>query len=456
MSSNTDKKTFNILLGNREHIEAGLKSLAKKWSKKGFTPPSWVWGKPFAANVCSTCIIESEELDTSLLAQNEKVEWRIPLTITGDAPHFAGWTFVAALTHLPEGNLIRGVPGQEVPFKYRDASPWCDHCKMNRRRADTYVLRFDSPSVPPSASSSLSASSPVCAPASTTVPSIVEGEYKQVGSSCIEDFLGSAEASKLASKAEMLAVFAALANDGCGESSGGCSNEASLEHYLPIAAYFIRVEGWVSRTRARESGGAATADRACTAMYAREEKFRVYPTEEDFELAKKAEEWAENLSDEVVNAEKGDYLHNVRLVARSGLVSPRSMGIAASIITAYERAIGKARQAKNKVNQPIVDEWVGTKGERFRNWKVRLDFLTSYETMYGTVMVCKFRTLHSVGGLNGDVGGGALLVWKASSDPGVSRSDVGKEYLLTGTIKEHGTRDNFKQTLVQRCKLTDA
>jgi uncharacterized membrane protein (UPF0127 family) len=83
---------------------------------------------------------------------------------------------------------------------------------------------------------------------------------------------------------------------------------------------------------------------------------------------------------------------------------------------------------------------VGTIGKR-ETFDVILDFVTGYETQYGYTTVLKFRTVE-----------GATIVWKASNTD-VDRSDVGKSYKLTGTVKSHDDYKGQKQTMVTRSKL---
>ena len=153
-----------------------------------------------------------------------------------------------------------------------------------------------------------------------------------------------------------------------------------------------------------------------------------------------AEFWAEHLTDAEVDAERGDYLHNLRAVARTGLVTFRSSGIAASMVTAYQRFIGRQRQNAERAARPL-SEHIGTVGKR-ETFTARLDFVTGYETQYGYTTVCKFVT-----------DAGNVLCWKASSTD-LARDDVGKLYSVTGTVKAHDDYKGTKQTALTRCKVT--
>ena len=404
----TDGRTFNILLSNMASVQAGLESLAKRAARKGLAPVAFTFGKAFTttehtgafacsgAASCGGCVKVS----------------RVPLTLLGDVPRFDGWTFLAALQHLDGENIVRAVPGEAVPPMYRARGPVCDHCKAVRRRNDTYVVRHD------------------------------DGRTMQVGSTCIGDFLGSDDAGKLAASASYLAEVRGLAEGACEGFGGATNGDSLLSAFLPVVAWCVEAQGWKSRTAARTDGGVATADRAWTYLGNKREaeKAGVNVTDAHTALAMSAEFWAEHLTDAEVDAERGDYLHNLRAVARTGLVTFRSSGIAASMVTAYQRFIGRQRQNAERAARP-VSEHIGTVGKR-ETFTARLDFVTGYETQYGYTTVCKFVT-----------DAGNVLCWKASSTD-LARDDVGKLYSVTGTVKAHDDYKGTKQTALTRCKVT--
>src|SRR5258708_22793012 len=85
------------------------------------------------------------------------------LIVEGVAPKIAGWSFLA--TPSWDGGVLvtRTVPGFDGridPGSVQDQ--WCDHCRTRRERYDTYLVQGQ------------------------------DGERKQVGSTCIKDFLGQA------------------------------------------------------------------------------------------------------------------------------------------------------------------------------------------------------------------------------------------------------------------------
>jgi hypothetical protein len=252
-------------------------------------------------------------------------------------------------------------------------------------------------------------------------------------------FLGSADASKIAAAASFLAEARGLAEGGC--SGSGTGGDRTLAEFLPLVAWIVREHGWVSRTAAREQGGKATADVAYDCLIdGRKAKTGV--VQADLDEAAAAEAWAEGLSDDAVDAASGDYLHNLRAVARTGLVTHRTAGIAGSMVVAYQRAVARERERAARAARPKLNVHVGTVGER-ATFDVVLDYVTGFETQYGYTTVLKFRTAE-----------GALIVWKASNTD-LARADVGKRYLVKGTVTKHDEYKGEKQTMVSRCKVEE-
>lgn len=91
----------------------------------------------------------------------------VEVTVTGEAPKVAGWSFVATLSWDVEVGLItRVVPGLDNEpdlsgLRAEGTTAWCDHCGTARFRLDTFAVR-----------------------------NVETGEIKQVGRNCLQSFLG--------------------------------------------------------------------------------------------------------------------------------------------------------------------------------------------------------------------------------------------------------------------------
>ena len=396
-----DVITFDILLERKFQVETGLEQLNKRAKRKKLPPLTWTWGKPGTREVEHT---------------GKRVAF-IPLTLPIEMAKFKGWQFVAVLQHLGTENIVRAVSGSDadIPKKYRNAGPNCDHCRHDRRRADTYLLKHE------------------------------DGRYAQVGSTCIEDFLGSNAALALAARAEFYAQTMALLQDegwGGGGGGGGRSQVLVLATFLAMVAMAIRERGWLSAKMAEERGGQSTGDVAWDAFFnIPRGEVPAQPAAEDEAVAEQAAAWAENLPDaEVDKPGGGDFLHNIRAIARSGLVEWRTRRMAAAIVASYRRAMEFARE-KREV-KPFLNEWLGKVGEKL-TVIAKLDFLYRYETDYGVTTLLKFITPE-----------GANVAWRASNAP-VGDEDIGKFFRVSGTVKSHDAYKERAQTFVTRAKVVE-
>jgi hypothetical protein len=330
-------------------------------------------------------------------------------TVTGGAPRLAGWAFAATLQHEGAGTILRSVPGVEIDLaRFRDAGPVCEHCNLDRRRGDTFVVVHD------------------------------DGTVRQVGRTCLGEFLGTESPEAVARMAELLAA-AGEACEGAEESGGyaGAEEIADLADYLAHVACMIRLGGWVSRTAARDRGDAmATADAAWNNRFPHTPAERaavVTPTEQDATLAAAALAWGAGLDE---RTDLSDYEHNLRVALASGVVRHRLAGIVASVVPAYQRAMGQERE---RASRPVSTH-VGTVGKR-ETWFATLERIFSFDTDYGALHVHKFRTAE-----------GAILVWKTGSVL-LGDAAIGQEHTVTGSVKKHDEYKGEAQTILTRCSV---
>lgn len=404
-----ETREYGVLLHNKNYVESMLTRIAKRAARKGLPPITWSWGKP---------VTKLEEVPHPQYGRDVHYEarvTRVPLIIPIEVPHYRGWRFIATLQHLEGANIVRAIEGETVPPKYRNVGPVCEHCRMQRKRVDTFLLKH------------------------------ADGRIVQVGRSCLGDFLGSDEAGKLAAAASFIAEVKGVAEEGMfGEGSGGGSG-GSLVVFLMTVAWAIRHGGWISKKAAAEASDRGeertpTADTAWQLMFnaqARKEAgVELEPMDE--KLAEDALAWAENLSDEEVNASSSDYLHNIRAIAQSGLVEWRTKGLAASIVAAYQRNMEQRAERERK--RP--SEWIGTVGDKV----TVIGTLKSRRLFSGDYGYTTFLTFETP---DGDI-----VQWKASGSQ-LDHDALDKTFAITGTIKAHSTWKDRKQTDLTRAKLEE-
>jgi len=340
----------------------------------------------------------------------------VHVTIDGPTPKLAGWTFLCTIDHAGEaGNILRVVPGATVPVQYREAPPTCDHCKTLRRRNDTFIVRHD------------------------------DGRVAQVGRQCLRDFLGHQSPEAVAAVAEFLALagdYAEGAEDGGEGGCGSGSGRIPLDTFLAYVSRVIRTDGWVSRTHAQEWGKSATADLALadlddatdrrrSGLTAKEERT---PQPADHARATAAIEWSATLRSRAPES-LNDYEHNLKVVTSSASITYRSAGIAASLITTYERALGIAAERRAAA---AVSKHVGEVGKRETFAGLTCTKVLHLDTQYGALDINLFRDA-----------AGNVLVWRTGSFDG----RIGWTYDLKATVKAHGDYSGVAQTELSRAAV---
>ena len=283
-------------------------------------------------------------------------------------------------------------------MEYRESGSNCEHCHVNRYRKDTYVVRHES------------------------------GEAKQVGSTCIKDFLGGNSPDNIMQRASLVSDVLSLMDAVRLIQGEKNENIFPMISFLGLTSAIIREYGWVSKANAQAKGDTATASRVLDNLRGESDKESV-PNTDDLLLAQKASDWAEGLSDEEV--EPSDYLYNIRALARAGLVGVRTVGYAASIISAYTRTM----QPPQKVQE---SEFVGTIKER-KLFNVSCKKISGFDGNYGWTNKYSFQDKD-----------GNILVWLTSSyEDFVS----GMNYTIKGTIKSHKEFRGIKETQITRCEV---
>lgn len=392
--------TYLVPERNMEGMKAKMAALARRAAKLGALPPSYV-----EEGTHDEPVMKRVEGSTALVPTGKVDRYRIVRAV-GSAPKFSGWTFVAALDVLPEvGNMVRVMPGQSLPEKYRTEAPHCDHCKAARNRIGHYVVKSDA------------------------------GECRMVGSSCIKDFLGHQAPEHILAVAQMVACLGdVMRADYC--PGTGQPEYLDLLRFLSYVACSISLRGWLGASRAREEDRAGEATKSCAlaGMFHLPKECRtgcLHPTEADRELAAKSIEWAKSIE------AKSDFDHNLKVVAQSEVMPLKGAGIAAAMVFCYKREAEQSVLREKKAAQFKDSRHVGEIGKR-QDFEVAVVSEHKVEGDYGTTSIYKMVD-----------GAGNCLTWFSSS----GCLEEGKSYVLKGTVKAHDEYRGTKQTVVTRCKV---
>lgn len=431
-------KTYLIHEDNLPQLKATLDKLAKRAAKLGTVEISytvWLEAKDLPFRHSRNGMARLDPDDTASIQEAKKAEELVwvrfrQVTVTGSTPRLAGWDFAATLQHLKDDkghtvNLLRTAPGFEgqLPKWVRTTtSENCDHCqKAIPTRKDTYIVRHE------------------------------DGIWKQVGRSCIKDFLGNQDPHAVTAGLELLLRIYEVCEDNEGGwdiyGGGGRGYRHSMEHYLSAVALWIRKKGWISRSQARDQFGVtATADIALEYLQPPKAFTEAYSkwaawvdanpiTEADRETASKALDYAR--VELAAKEDRNDYEHNLYVATLQESLDLRLAGIAASLIQYYLREVERQVLKKLEFQQVGNSVYIGQVGERriFQVQCARIIPLTG--GFYGDSYLHKLVTSE-----------GNAVVWRRTSSG--SNLTPGESYWVKATVREHSEYEGVKQTKVDR------
>lgn len=361
--------------------------------------------------------IELEVINEEFKQLNESESYKlVTFQLKGEIPKLSGYTFVAKIDHLGEGNILNVSPFYDgtVPEKYRTSTSYCDHCGTNRRRNSTYLLKCDGSDL-----------------------------FIQVGSGCVGDF--SAAVKGPSAIADLWQLLSKLIFGEMPSEEKGYGHEAtyfSVRNLLEWTICIGETIGYVSKKQAEDSFDYIIPTSEQLAYVIRpknenDEAFRKKCRENVPDYEQRAESmlaWVESFEE---RESLSDYEHNLLAIVNAKNVEWKYRGYIASIPMAYSRHL-----AKTYHKDDVTSNHVGEVGKR-ESWGVKLTKTAGVHTDYGYMVILTFQTAE-----------GDQLVWKTTSFD-TSKVEIGTAYLLTGTVKKHTEFRGVKQTEVIRCKLQE-
>ena len=382
---------FQILFGLINEFQARLDTLNKKCIK---------YGNP----TLSFTVIE-------VVTENNQ-EWA-KIQLDGCIPKVGNYELIGIICNVEGKNLIKCVPGKEMPEVYRTTKFFCDHCGINRYRSEVVVVH-----------------------------NVDTGEYKQLGKQCLKDYLGIS----LENLVSQFTWINDLVED-C-QDFDRCPKAklvVSPEWYLTQVACCVRKLGYKP----------TSFDNCSTKVYAWNlcypprgfrkdviEHFELYPDENDKEYAKNALEWAKDIK------EKNDFEYNLRILSKCTNVEYKHVGYLAAIIPAYEKYLGKVQEYAKKEKILIENQYIGEPKKRME-LDVECVFTRTYDTQYGPGTIVKFvQTVPATDTENG-IAQENVLTWFAS---GLVDFEKGNSYKIKFTVKQHEVYQEKKQTIISRVK----
>ena len=335
-----------------------------------------------------TMNVVSEYVATSFSGENNKF---FIVEISGNPPILNGWNLVGQLQHINGVVMLHSIPGENIPWEYHNADPSnCDHCRQNRRRNNTFVVRD------------------------------ANQNFKQVGKSCLKDFTGHTSPEQLVKYASTLYNFYNDISDYQIVGKYGVTEpNYNLDEFLARAYKIIKEQGFISKSKSKETLKTATSTFVLDSF-----RSNTYiPTDSDLEYAQNIIEWVKTNSDD-----DSEYMVNLRQLANFGFVSFRTSGFATAMVNTYQQA------TEFKIGE--TSEYIGEEKDRL---ELQVYLLETHQSIgfYG------HTDIHKLVDENGNI-----ITWFDNARKGTI--ETGKIYKIKATIKNHKEFRGMKQTQVNR------
>lgn len=344
-------------------------------------------------------------------------ELRTKLELNEPTFSYGGWTFVAALDSTEHGFIARTAPGQSLDGWRPDAQE-CDHCGLRRQRKATYILNGP------------------------------DGQRKQIGSNCLEPFLG-VEVKGLWALGYDFEDLSDLESDPDGRDLAGSGGESAIPTRDLIALGLACSEGgakFVSRAHADEWQKTSTMGCVSELLYGKSKNRAEACAKE--EIHDRAKGYLEDGTvDAVLAAARtvetdSDYGYNLQVATGGDWVGPRHAAIAVSAISVWRRT-----QERASAKASIATGWIGKEKDKIAGVKATVTKVAYFDNPYdyngGVNTLVMFQTPD-----------GHQVKWFAT---GRKEFELGATGTFTGgSIKAQENYEGVDQTVVTRVKFDPA
>lgn len=388
---------FEIPEHNLTALEERLIKLNRKAVKLGTTPISY----RILGTLTKEKSIQGIYDKIKLIETYYEVE-----LLGGEAPKLKDWEFLAKVDLEYSNPIISAIPNVQIPEHfYTRQGCTCDHCNSNRQRKIAYVVR-----------------------------NTVTNEYKQVGKSCLKDFLGHTSPTATLSWFQYLISYDDMMYDL--SSHGSLEQRYHIRDVLAIASIMVEEFGYWSVSRAKNNNETVLdpidyiqPTSGLVKCWLNDAKFRGgfrNLSDADYEYADLVIDNAKDM----VKTPKNDYFRNLDVLLNDEIVKFKEFSLIVSTIGLYEKHLAKDVEKKNQIS-----EWFGEVGKRLEN-SITIISKTPFENDFGISYV-----------VNMIDDAGRYLTWFTSNP---SMFDIGNHYKVKLTVKKHGKYQDWKQTVVNR------
>lgn len=358
----------SVLIGTnqREDFQKKLAALNRKAEKFGLPPvvASEPTQEVYVRTVKMLETRNGEGVETTLTAYNgqpldtssKSLVEMLRIKLTYPDLKLGNWSVVGKIEQLEEGNGLYSLTTNEQDaaelMKHAHGEIGCEHCETHRARKQAFLLKNP------------------------------EGDYKEVGSTCIEDFTGHDPAVTL-----FLAQMYSFHNSPNWDAEERQKHSAPLlitEEYLADVIFASKyMGGFVSSSKAKETGDMATyviADKLATKI-GQSQNETLLDTYRDtreamLDEARRVIDWAETRPVETL------FDSNIKNMLSASVLryDPKSMAFSAAATAMYAR---EAQQKLERENS-VPSEHVGAVGQRLHGALMHVRSFSS-DTQYGTM-----------------------------------------------------------------------
>jgi hypothetical protein len=323
---------------------------------------------------------------------------RAVVVLHGDTPRLEGWRIAAVVHHRGADAELRPVPGG--PALPLSSARWrvarCEHCQVARNRKETFLLLRDS-----------------------------DRALRQVGSSCLRDFLGGHDPERLCRQAEYLLLAHAELSGAAGGAGIDRRGTLQLEAFLVHAARVVRRIGWVS-------GAVATAETPSSADQAEASLEQQAPFEPaDRALARGTLAWARELLPLKTNPSPFEF--DLMAAVNESWITRRERGLICAAVMIRRRELGRSRSRSRHQGQ-LGDE-------------IEVAGLVEH-----TFVSASARWGHVYQAILRDLDGNRYRWWSSRPLP----VEEHRAYRLWGHVTAHDDHRGERETVLTRCRSRPA
>ena len=401
------RSRFSIAADKLEQAEKSIAQANRRLEKAGID-------ERFEMDVKERFVPRSEMRDGVL------VEWAdvyYDIELSEPKISYNGYTFLAVMDKEQGGFITRTAEGVELGG-WRPESMYCEHCGQRRSRAKTYLIEDE------------------------------EGNRKQIGSTCVEAYLGLKPKGLWALEYDDLDE---LKNPGKSEGFG----PYSARNVDQTLAFALAVSDGGDNFIPRSWGyGSATVDDVDNAIFGGKQ----VDSEWRNEMADKAAEYIQSgqvaALKSLINKmdDSNDYVNNLKTAVASDYVSPKTVALLVSGVASIKREKNRLRREAEKAAREKAKEeraalfksgYVGQVGDKIpKGTKYNLVDSTPYQTRdYRGYEIIKYRITMV------DDDGHQIVYF---SPKPVTSDEDGNVTISSATIKKHSTYEEQDQTILSR------